>query len=90
MERREEITMSKLGKVKDGPVKVYEVYPSEEPGNTWKRLISVDGKPLSAAELEKNDADASEAHFRAAERVAGRRRPSARGRRPRNAPRTSA
>ena len=41
--------------MKDGPVKVYEVYPSEEPGNTWKRLVSVDGKPLRAAELEKND-----------------------------------
>ncbi len=33
MERREEIRVSKLGKVKDGPVKVYEVYPSEDPGN---------------------------------------------------------
>jgi hypothetical protein len=56
MERREEITMSKLGKVKDGPVKVYEVYPSEDPGNLYKRLISVDGKPLGEAELAKNDA----------------------------------
>ena len=55
LERREEISVSKLGKVKDGPVKVYEVYPSEEPGNTWKRLIWVDGKPLSSAELDKND-----------------------------------
>ena len=55
LERREEINVSKLGKVKDGPVKVYEVYPSLERGNTYKRLISVDGKPLSAAELEKND-----------------------------------
>ena len=55
LERREEVTMSKLGKVKDGPVKVYEVYPSIEPGNTYKRLISIDGTPLSAAELEKND-----------------------------------
>ena len=48
--------MSKLGKVKDGPVKMYEVYPSEDPGNLYKRLVSVDGKPLSAAELAKNDA----------------------------------
>ncbi len=55
LERREEIKVSKLGKVKDGPVKVYEVYPSLEPGNTYKRLVSVDGTPLSAAELEKND-----------------------------------
>jgi hypothetical protein len=56
MERREEIAVSKLGKVKDGPVKVYEVYPSEDPGNLWKRLVAVDGKPLGAAELARNDA----------------------------------
>lgn len=56
MERREEISVSKLGKVKDGPVKVYEVYPSEDPGNLYKRLVSVDGKPLTAAELARNDA----------------------------------
>ena len=55
LERREEVEVSKLGKVKDGPVKVYEVYPSVEPGNTYKRLISVDGRRLSDAELEKND-----------------------------------
>lgn len=55
LERREEISISKLGKVKEGPVKVYEVYPSEESGNTWKRLISVNGQRLSASELEKND-----------------------------------
>lgn len=53
LERREEISISKLGKVKEGPVKVYEVYPSEEPGNTWKRLISVNGQRLSASELER-------------------------------------
>ena len=56
LERREEIAVSKLGKVKDGPVKVYEVYPSEEPGNLYKRLVSVNGQPLSAAELARNDA----------------------------------
>jgi len=55
LERREEVEVSKLGKVKDGPVKVYEVYPSVEPGNTYKRLISVDGRRLSDEELEKND-----------------------------------
>jgi hypothetical protein len=55
LERREEVKVSKLGKVKDGPVKLYEVYPSVEPGNTYKRLISVDGQRLSDEELEKND-----------------------------------
>jgi hypothetical protein len=55
IERREEVKLTALGKVKEGPVKVYEVYPSPEPGNTYKRLIAVDGKPLSKAEIEKND-----------------------------------
>jgi hypothetical protein len=55
MERREEIDVSALGKVEKGPVKVYEVHPSEDPGNTWKRLVSVNGVPLSKAELDKND-----------------------------------
>ena len=55
IERREEIDISWLGKVSKGPVKTYEVYPSVEPGNTYKRLIAVDGKPVSAAELEKQD-----------------------------------
>jgi hypothetical protein len=54
-ERREEVKMSALGKVKEGPIKTYEVYPSPEPGNTYKRLVAVDGKPISQAELEKND-----------------------------------
>ena len=55
LEHREEINVSKLGKVSRGPLKVYEVYPSVEPGNNYKRLIAVDGVPLSAAELEKQD-----------------------------------
>lgn len=55
IERREEVKMSALGKVKEGPVKTYEVYPSPEPGNTYKRLVAVDGKPIPPAELEKND-----------------------------------
>jgi hypothetical protein len=54
-ERREEVKMSALGKVQEGPVKTYEVYPSPEPGNTYKRLVAVDGKPIPSAELQKND-----------------------------------
>jgi hypothetical protein len=55
IEKREEIRVSKLGQVAEGPVKVYEVHPSLEPGRTYKRLISVNGMPLSAAELAKAD-----------------------------------
>ena len=55
IERREEIRVSKLGQVTEGPVNVYEVYPSLEPGGTYKRLIAVDDVPLSPAELAKAD-----------------------------------
>jgi hypothetical protein len=55
IEHREELSISKLGKVSAGPMKVYQVYPSLEPGNAYKRLIAVDGKPLSADELEEQD-----------------------------------
>ena len=54
LERREEIEISTFGGVSVGPVKVYEVHPSEDAGDTWKRLLSVDGEPLSADELEEN------------------------------------
>ena len=55
IEKREEIKVSKLGKVSAGPVKTYEVYPSVERGNTYKRLIAVNGVPVPPAELEKQD-----------------------------------
>jgi hypothetical protein len=55
IENREEIEVSKLGRVRKGPTKTYEVYPSREPGNTYKRLIAINGKPLPPAELEKQD-----------------------------------
>jgi hypothetical protein len=55
LERREEIDISAFGGVSEGPVKTYEVYPSKESGNTWKRLIAVDGEPLSEEELAEND-----------------------------------
>jgi len=54
-ERREEIEVSKLGKVTEGSVKEYEVYPSVVPGNTYKRLIKIDGRPIDPAQLAKND-----------------------------------
>jgi hypothetical protein len=56
LERRQEVEVSKLGKVSVGSTKTYEVYPSRDPGETYKRLVAVDGKPIDARELEKNDA----------------------------------
>jgi hypothetical protein len=55
LERREEIRVNKLGKVIEGPVRLFEVHPSAEPGETYKRLIEVDGVPLSAEELAARD-----------------------------------
>ena len=43
------------GNVKKTEVEVYEVYPSLEEGQTYRKLISKDGKPLSPRELEKQD-----------------------------------
>ncbi len=55
-ERRRNVNVSRLGKVQFGQWREFEVYPSEVPGETYKRLISVDGTPLPAAELARRDA----------------------------------
>jgi hypothetical protein len=55
-ERRRDVKVSKLGKVHFGPWREFEVYPSEVPGETYKRLISVDGVRLPPADLERRDA----------------------------------
>ena len=66
IERRQEIQVSKLGKVTADVTKSYEVYPSADPGFTYKRLIAVNGTPISQAELARND----EKHRRDLEHVA--------------------
>jgi len=66
IERRQEIQVSKLGKVSADVTKSYEVYPSADPGFTYKRLIAVNGTPISQAELARND----EKHRRDLEHVA--------------------
>ena len=55
LERRRDVKFSGLGKVSVGPLRTFEVYPSNQPGRTYKRLIAVDGKPLPAAELARRD-----------------------------------
>ena len=56
-ERRRDVDITKLGKVQFGPWREFEVYPSEVPGETYKRLVSVDGIPLSPTVLERRDAE---------------------------------
>lgn len=55
LERRRDVKVSKLGKVTVGPQRTFEVYPSNKPGRTYKRLIEVDGTPLPRADLERRD-----------------------------------
>jgi hypothetical protein len=55
LERRRDVKISGLGKVTVGPLRTFEVYPSNQPGRTYKRLIAVDGKPLPPAELARRD-----------------------------------
>jgi hypothetical protein len=55
-ESRRDVKVSKLGKLHLGPWREFEVYPSTVPGETYKRLVAVDGKPLPANELERRDA----------------------------------
>lgn len=56
-ERRRDVDVTKLGKVRFGPWREFEVYPSEVPGETYKRLVSVDNVPLAPAVLERRDAE---------------------------------
>jgi len=55
-ERRRDVKVSTLGKVHLGPWREFEVYPSREPGETYKRLVAVDGAPLPPDELARRDA----------------------------------
>jgi hypothetical protein len=57
IERRRDFKMSKLGKVTIGPMRTFQVMPSPVSGQTYKRLIAVDGKPLTAEELAIRDAE---------------------------------
>lgn len=56
-ERRRDVKVSKLGRLHLGPWREFEVYPSSEPGQTYKRLVAVDGEPLPADVLTRRDAE---------------------------------
>ena len=57
VERRRDVKFSALGKVSVGPLRTFEVFPSAEPGRTYKRLIAIDGQPLDPDELRRRDAE---------------------------------
>jgi hypothetical protein len=54
-ERQTERQLDGKGKVKKITSALYEVYPSPEPGQTYRRLVEKDGKPLSSEELARED-----------------------------------
>jgi hypothetical protein len=54
-EERRDVRISKLGKVEVGAHRTFEVFPSSIPGRTYKRLIAVNGVPLSGDELARRD-----------------------------------
>jgi hypothetical protein len=56
-ERRRDVKVSPLGKMSVGPLRTFEVFPSPHPGQTYKRLIAIDGRPLTEAELQARDAE---------------------------------
>jgi hypothetical protein len=56
LEHSRDIDVSRLGKVSVGPLRTFEVYP-DPIGDTYKRLISIEGKPLDPAELARRDAE---------------------------------
>jgi hypothetical protein len=78
IERRRDVKISRLGKVTIGPLRTFQVMPSPVSGQTYKRLIAVDGQPLSAEELAKRDAehaiDIKEAQLRQARESAAERK----------------
>lgn len=55
VEKRRDVKLSGLGKVTVGSLRTFEVYPSTQPGETYKRLVAIDGKPLDKTELDRRD-----------------------------------
>ena len=55
LEKRQQIRVSKLGKVQLGQTRLFQVYPSSEPGQTYRRLMAVDGVPLNPDTLKARD-----------------------------------
>jgi len=55
LEKQTERQLDSDGHVKSVTTNLYEVYPSPEPGKTYRKLIERDGKKLTAEELAKED-----------------------------------
>jgi hypothetical protein len=69
-ERHTENRLDANGKISKSTSAVYEVYPSPEPGHTYRRLVSEDGRPLSPEELAREDRKQEEKEAKASARTA--------------------
>jgi hypothetical protein len=57
VETRRELKLDKDGRVQEESVKVFESYPGLPGQPRWERLISENGRPVSAEELAQQDRD---------------------------------
>ncbi|HEV8118519.1 MAG TPA: hypothetical protein VGQ32_08345, partial [Thermoanaerobaculia bacterium] len=55
LEKQTERQLDSDGRVKSVTSSVYEVYPSPEPGKTYRKLVERDGRRLTADDLAKED-----------------------------------
>ena len=55
LEKQTERQLDSDGRVKSVTSSVYEVYPSPEPGKTYRKLVERDGRKLTAEDLAKED-----------------------------------
>jgi hypothetical protein len=55
LEKQTERQLDSDGRVKSVTSSVYEVYPSPEPGKTYRKLVERDGRRLTAEDLAKED-----------------------------------
>ncbi|MGQ0733884.1 MAG: hypothetical protein ACT4QD_09540 [Acidobacteriota bacterium] len=55
LETRRDLKLDGAGKTTQETVKVFESYPGLPGERRWRRLLSVDGKPVSQAELDEQD-----------------------------------
>jgi hypothetical protein len=70
-EKQTERHLGADGNVKKVNTSLYEVYPSPEPGRTYRKLVERDGKPLTAEELGKEDQKQEAKEARKAARLYG-------------------
>ena len=53
VETRRDVKVSMLGKVVAGPLRTFEVFPSADYSEPYKRLVAIDGQPLGPQEVAR-------------------------------------